>query len=344
MKYGYTILVSLLLLAGSVQEGFCQQPDSVKKLIDTALYFMQTKSLFANNVDWQKVKDSEYSHTINAKTFYDAFPALAFAYRQLKDAHGMLAIDDSSYRYPSSINFDSVLSPGIKKEFLKGPKIVTHYFDNDIAYLRVPSMNVFTQEDIDKKGNMLRDSLCMLLSKNPKRIIIDLRMNSGGNFAPMTSGISPLFMQTVLGYSVDRDTNFLSATKLKDGVVLDDSGHALVNINNNCSLHKPITIAVLLGPSTISSGEILAAFLKQQHNVKTFGESTGGFCNATEGFVFMNEHAYILLAVSKIADAGKHIYKDMFIQPDVFVKSADDYENLSADPTIMAAIKWLKTK
>ena len=47
------------------------------------------------------------------------------------------------------------------------------------AYLRVPAMNVTWQEAMDEKANLLRDLLCMLLSKNPRGIVLDLRMNSG---------------------------------------------------------------------------------------------------------------------------------------------------------------------
>jgi len=34
------------------QEASAQIPDSVKSYIDSALYFMEAKSLFANNINW----------------------------------------------------------------------------------------------------------------------------------------------------------------------------------------------------------------------------------------------------------------------------------------------------
>ena len=170
-----------------------QTPDSVKVYIDSALYFMQTKSLNGKHLDWNKIRDSVRIKASDAKNYKEAFPAIAYAFQQLKDYHGVLAGVDTFYRYPPPVNFDEVLSPGLKKEFLKGPKIVTAFLDGSIAYLRIPGMNVTTQEDIDDRANKLRDSLCLLLNKNPKSIIIDLRMNSGGNSAPMVSGIGPLF-------------------------------------------------------------------------------------------------------------------------------------------------------
>ncbi len=325
------------------QEASAQIPDSVKSYIDSALYFMEAKSLFANNINWPQTKDSVYSKAHGAKTYQEAGPAIAYAFYQLKDYHGIFANEDTSYRYPAPINFEEALSKGIKAAFLKGPRIATHYFDGSIAYLRVPSMNVFTQADIDKRANMLRDSLCMLFLKKPKQLILDLRMNSGGNAAPMITGLSPLFKDSLLGFGVDRNGNFLQPTKLKEGVLLDETGNKLVQIGSPCAEQVNLPVAVLIGPSTISSGEILTVYLKQQKNVRVFGEATPGFCNATEGFLFMNNNGYLLLSVNKIADGKKKVYTDMFVKPDVYIKSDDNYDNLLADPTVIAAMKWLKS-
>ena len=318
-----------------------QTPDSIKSYLDTALYLMQTKALNARGLDWNKITDTTYLKAAGVKSYRDAFPAIAFAFEKLKDYHGVVAGEDTFYRYPPPINFEEVLSPGIKKEFLKGPKIKTAFLNSSIAYLRIPGMNVTRQEDMDDKANKLRDSLCMLLKQHPKGIIIDLRMNTGGNTAPMVSGIGPFFHISLLGYGVDRDGNLLEPTKLKDGILLDEKGNKMVTIKNSCPTSKTIPIAVLIGRSTVSSGEILAVYLKQQANVKFFGEPTAGFCNATEGFSFMNGKGYLLLSVNRVADAGKHIYQDMMVYPDVYNKNEDNYDNLPDDTTVKAALKWL---
>jgi carboxyl-terminal processing protease len=125
---------------------------------------------------------------------------------------------------------------------------------------------------------------------------------------------------------------------------LDDNGKKMVTVKTSCSIKKTIPIAVLIGPSTVSSGEILAAYLKQQDNVKVFGEPTPGFCNATEGFSFMNGKGYLLLSVNRIADARKYVYQQMLVRPDITIKSEDNYDNLVGDPTVNAAIKWLNQK
>ncbi|MGV3529848.1 MAG: S41 family peptidase [Flavisolibacter sp.] len=341
MRTKILLLTFLTVISKSL---LAQMPDSVKNYVDSALYFMQTKSLNGKDLDWQQIRDTVYQKAAGAKTYNEAFPAIAYGFRHLKDYHGMLAGADSFYRYPPPVNFEDVLSPGIKKEFRKGQRIVTAFPGDHVAYLRIPGMNVTRQEDMDLQANKLRDSLCMLLEKNPAGIIIDLRMNTGGNSAPMLSGIGPLFQGKLLGYGVDRDGKFLEATRLEDGVVLDEKGNKMVNIKNSCGLQRVIPIAVLIGPSTVSSGEILAAFLKQQANVQLFGEATPGFCNATEGFSFANGNGYLLLSVNRIADAQRHVYDELLVRPGVYVKAADDYSNLPADPTVKAALDWLHSR
>lgn len=332
------LFFTLIFFSGS----FGQMPDSVKTYIDSALYFMQAKSLFSNEVNWDATRDSVYFKAKTAGTYKEAFPAIVFAFQQLKDFHGMVANADTFYRYPSPVNFEEKISAAIKKEYLKGNRFVTAPLQNSVGYLRVPSMNVNNPAGIDQLANRLRDSLCDLLQKYPTGLIIDLRMNSGGNSVPMISGLGPLFSDSLQGYGVDRDGHFLSPVKLKDGVVADESGNKMVNVMKTCVLSSKLRIAVLIGPATFSSAEILAAFLKQQSNVKLFGEPTAGLCNSTEGFLFMNNQGYLLLTVNFIADAKKHVYSNMHVDPTVFVKSADNYENLSADPTVMAAMQWLK--
>ncbi|GGD14147.1 hypothetical protein GCM10011343_01510 [Flavobacterium orientale] len=325
----------------SYTEALTQVNDSVRNYIDSALNIMQTKALNGKGLDWEAIKVTAYQKAAIAKNTKEAFPALQYAFEQLKDYHGVVANADTFYRYPPPKDFSTALSPGIKEEFLKGNRIVTAVLPENIAYLRVPGMMVIDEAEVHKNANMLRDSLCMLLNEKPRGIIIDLRMNVGGNSAPMQSGIGPLFNASVLGYSVNRDGQISSEIRLKDGVTVDAEGNKTIAITTSCSASSTMPIAVLIGPSTVSSGEILAALLKAQPNVKLFGETTPGFCNATEGFYIMENKGYLLLSVSRIADATKHIYQEMLVEPHVYVKSDDNYVDLTADPTVKLALHWL---
>jgi carboxyl-terminal processing protease len=221
----------------------------------------------------------------------------------------MVAEPDTFARYPLHVNFEKLNSAGLKKEAAKGPRIVTAMLDNRVAYLRVPTMLVNRQQAMNLIANQLRDSLCLLAANHPSGFIIDLRINNGGNSAPMLSGLGPLFHLPVLGYNVSRDGKITSPVKMVNGVVLDDDGKATVDIKNNCEIDPTVPIAILFGPSTTSSAEITAAFLKQQPHTRSFGQPTPGYCSATEGFLFAKQQGYLLLTVNRIADA-----KNIFIE------------------------------
>jgi carboxyl-terminal processing protease len=306
---------------------------------------MQTRSLYAKHLDWKKIRDTVYLKAGKAKNYSQVFPALSYAFFQLKDDHGMVAGPDTFARYPSHINFDKLNSAGLKKEAAKGPRIVTALLGNHIAYLRVPTMIVNRQKAMDLIANQLRDSLCLLAAQHPRGFIIDLRINNGGNSAPMLSGLGPLFHLNILGYGVSREGQMISPVKMLNGTVLDDQGKATVDIKNSCKIDPVVPIAVLFGSSTTSSAEITAAFLKQQPHTRSFGEPTPGFCSATEGFLFGRQQGYLLLTVNRIADAKKHVYQDLVVRPDVLINSKDDnFDDLNADPTVKAALLWLSQK
>lgn len=340
MKIKLIVLSTIfhLLIVG---KSMAQMPDSVKTYIDSALYIMESKSLFAKNVNWKNVRDSTYQLGKNANNIQESFIAIKYAFEQLNDSHGILASQNDYHRIPLPINFSEVLSPGIKSEFLKGNRFVHQLLPGKIAYLRVPTMPITEQEDIDDLGNTLRNLLCELLTENPSGLILDLRMNSGGNSAPMLSGLGPVFHKEVIGYGVDKDGNLLHEIKLTDGVVIGENGEKMVNIQNSCMTNPEMPIAVLIGPSTASSGEILAYLLQSQPNIRAFGEPSLGFCNATQGFFFMEQKGYLLLTVQMIADANQSINIDMKVIPDVYIKSDDNYENLLEDVTVIPAIDWI---
>src|SRR3954451_24770410 len=109
-----TLLVVLLFFNN--KNLIAQNPDSIKRYIDSALYLMQTKSLNGKNLNWNQIQDTTYLKAAGAKSYKEAFPAIAYAFQQLKDYHGVVAGEDTFYRYPPPVNFDKVLSPGIKKE------------------------------------------------------------------------------------------------------------------------------------------------------------------------------------------------------------------------------------
>ncbi len=120
---------------------------------------------------------------------------------------------------------------------------------------------------LKKLGQALRDSLCKLNLKDLKGIIVDLRLNTGGNMYPMISGIAPLLGNGKAGSFVDNG-KILNSWFIKDGNLLVND-NAYITLQNNCNPGKNIKIALLIGPATASSGEATAISFIGKKECKT---------------------------------------------------------------------------
>jgi carboxyl-terminal processing protease len=341
MKFKVILLNTILILCCGLAKGQVFSNPQIQHYVDSALIIMEHKSLYADMVDWGYVKAEVYSQTANVETIGECFEALKYAFNQLNDHHGIFANADTLYRLPVQKDYSVQLSQGIKEEYLKGPRIVKEVLSGNIAYLRVPSIQVLEDEKVMKEANALRESLCGLLNSNPRALILDLRMNNGGNSVPMQSGLGPLFTSDTIGYMADKDHKLYSPIVLKNGVsVLEDGNYAVI-MEHHCSCPDNLPIAILIGPATASSGEILGLILAAQDNTILIGEPSGGFLNATEGFLWMEKQSYMILSVSRMADRHKKINQKMILEPDIYVKSDDNYDNLEEDITIQKAKEWI---
>lgn len=179
----------------------------------------------------------------------------------------------------------------------------------------------------------MRDQLCQLSPNQLKGIIVDLRLNTGGNMNPMIGGIAPLLENGIAGYFVANGKS-ISSWKIKDGNIAGKT-----HISNNCNVNKNIKIAVLTGAATGSSGEITAISFIGMPNVKVIGENTAGYTSANTD-IKIADNLYYLLANSYEADRNKKEYKS-FIEPDLKVTGGDHFDDLQKDEKIKEALQWI---
>ncbi|RYF87420.1 MAG: hypothetical protein EOO03_10660 [Chitinophagaceae bacterium] len=210
----------------------------------------------------------------------------------------------------------------------------------DIAYLRIPAMNVYTQQQIDYCANWLADSVRSMASNNPGGWIIDLRINGGGHIIPMMSGIASFFPEGTVSYYLDKNNQPVGHSAIKNKIYFqDDSLRA--SIKNALPDLSKARVAVLIGRGTGSSGEGVAFNFMNRKKTKLFGENSAGVANATEGFVFNNEQSYFLLTTSKLGNKNKKPAPET-LKPHVQVPVQDDFETPPHDAAVKAALKWLK--
>lgn len=332
-------LYFLFLFTISYFASHAQLHDSTRRYVNACVDLMQKESLYSNRVNWKTIRDSVNLQLEQAHSSRQAEETVIWVFKQLQDNHGFYGGIDTSYRY-SKPGPERVFSAGILEEYKKPRAVKTALLDNGIAYYKMPAVLIGSNTTKMKQwANLLTDSLCKLEAQQPRAYIIDLRMNNGGNSEPMWQALKHLLGEKNRTYMADAKKKILPDEN--DSATLAYKAAAVPD--HPCVFRKNIPVAVLIGPGTASSGEIMALSFTTRANTKLFGEPTIGVANVTNGFPVLDK-GYLLLTVGYIANARKKVLADYFIQPDLFIKSDDNYATPEKDITVQAAMQWLNTR
>lgn len=171
-----------------------------------------------------------------------------------------------------------------------------------IAWIEVPPLITFGPHGVEKGQSykaLLKDTLTRLDSEAACGWIVDLRENVGGNMWPMLDGLDPLLGAGPFGYFVTRGKALQPWLRTADGI---SPFAALAAIDRPAFTlsHSDRPIAVLLGPHTVSSGEMVAIALHSPQS-RSFGSATAGY---TTGNVVhkLADGAVLLLTETRVAD------------------------------------------
>ncbi|MDM8177772.1 S41 family peptidase [Olivibacter sp. 47] len=337
-------LAKYLLLIVSLLSGLYSQAQQ-HTLLDRIIRQTQEGSVYRKRLLWDTLKPQIYAayNTAGTDTLVALRAAVGLMLDKLDDNHSFILYKGKYIGRAGRRNTMDRLNQQTKNALKKqlGSPVHIAKLANGIAYISVPGMPAGPKDGPDKAhilGQKLRDSLCSLDLSRLKGIIVDLRLNTGGNMYPMIGGLGPLLGDGNAG-SFIRDGKILSTWGIKRSNVYLGR-RAFTTINNNCKPNRKLKIAVLIGPVTSSAGEATAISFIGKKNVKSFGEPTSGLITANQ-MMALAADVYYYLSVSTEADRnGKEYTKP--IQPDELIMDGDNFENLHADQKVIAALKWLE--
>lgn len=332
-----SLLAVLLLL--SVFPIHAQQPDSVRIFIDSALQVMQKNSIFSKQVNWKNMTASVQRMSKNARTYKEAAPAIKYAFNALDDKHGWLVFGDEEYRNPKFKPDTGRISENIKLVASKGPKIYCSVVNDNYAYVSIPFFGGQTAEQMQRFGQQIQDSLCKVITASNKGIIIDLRLNAGGNIAPMLAGVSNVLGNDDVSITANDKGQITGRTTIQGNKVMMD-GTMRTSLTNNCADLTKLPVAVIIGPVTGSSGEALALGFIGRDKAILIGEATAGYTTANDGFLLAGRKYGMVLSVDYMTDRFGNVYEDK-VKPDIEVIGGDDFFNHTKDKKIQAALEWL---
>jgi len=177
-------------------------------------------------------------------------------------------------------------------------------------------------------------------NKKVEGLVIDFRMNRGGDVGYAFPGLSQLF-------NVDPTLNFYYCFRT-------NSNHLAFSLSNQWTWDLPFTptnspfdrpIAVLIGPACGSAGDFVASLIRFHPKVRSFGKPTnGGFAAGVYYVAQFNEwriDAPTIGIYSNVAGEGYLIHKG--VQPDEKVWLTRDGVAKGKDDVVERALAWINT-
>ena len=306
--------------------------DAARAYLNNALDIMQRGSINKNQIDWASLRAQALATASGSQVSSDTYPAIVLALGQLGDRH-------SSFVYPNGQE-----SVPVGATPLQGAQMRAQFIGADIAWILLPST-------YDAGAISWQDQAQRLVSDmdrgKPCGWIVDLRRNPGGNMWPMIAAIGPLLGEGQLGSFVTPDsirTTWFYSAEGESGLVNSGQRIVLSKVESPYQLQRPgPPVAVIIGPSTASSGEAVAVAFHGRALTRFFGEATYGVPTANS-LMPLGDGAAINLTVGADVDRNGVMFWPRPLLPDDFRNATVVDPNSSADMSIEAATLWLRSQ
>jgi C-terminal processing protease CtpA/Prc len=337
---------------------------AAKAYLEHVLDLMQKNALHKKSIDWPKVSKETFAHAKGAQTTFDTYPAIAFAFTQLREHHTWLQLPDTlsgEKRQAIAAEMmkirlgdaqkDTTASPFAPRKQMEGHMIVQD--GKRFAYVVVP-MCIPLYSEWEKNGPYFEEfaeklhGIAMdLQSQKPQGWIIDLRGNQGGNMWPMLAGIGLVIGEGDLGAFVSSDDEHEVWFYKTGSAGIKEAGKE--EIANEIkqplfALPDQPWVAVLFDRSTGSSGEAVAIAFAGRPRERSFGERTAGFSTSNQMYP-LSDGASLFLCNGIEADRTGKLYPDG-LEPDVKVPgpTGRPAPGEQDDAALLAAEQWLAAR
>jgi carboxyl-terminal processing protease len=322
------IICSLVML-GFPLPAHAEPAPAAKTYLDQALELIRLHHRKVAKSDWQTISANAQSEIANAKLPQETYPAIRRVLTALNEPHSFLI-------EPSAVPAQNSVQEQKKQD--TGPKLAAPEWkleDGRFGVLTLPELN--TLGDLERKKaiayeSAVQDGLTTMDKKSICGWIVDLRQNSGGNMWPMLWGLDPLLGPSPFAAFLAMDGRKENWVRAK-GHIFPTSENLPETPASFQLKHSVAPVAVLLGPNTASSGEMVAIAFIGRKDVRHFGNPTAGLTSGNTVHP-LSDGAYLLLTGTGVVDRFGREYSGPII-PD---------EQTEDEKTMSVAKNWLKTK
>lgn len=213
---------------------------------------------------------------------------------------------------------------------------------DDIGYVAVPHFFSWGRE---ASFAAEADRIVAAVDERPTRgWVVDLRLDRGGTYTPMVTGVGAIlgngrFVGWRSAHGRQWWVSYEGGRITQDGREVSD----YFGPDGPTALRHPNPpVAVLVGPSTASSGEVTTLAFVGRPDTRLFGERTAGRTTSIVGHALF-DGSHIGLAVAAMTDrtGATHLPG---IDPDEAVPTDWATFGTPDDPVITAALAWLNTQ
>lgn len=292
----FTTVVGLLIAIG----GFILTPQAsaspvAEQYAERALELVAERHLNSRKADWKKLKAEFRQRLSGDETTSDTYTDIEWLLMQLGEKHSFLI-------RPGALKQQGVTTSG-KRATTSMPQVT--WVGRDIRLVNLPPLITFGAEG-EMLGRQYEASLRQELSdpSTPPICgwIVDLRQNTGGNMWPMLNGLGSLLGPSPLGYFMYPDGSNVPWVRVNGRISTGErSMRPTPKQSSDNKLPIPMPVAVLIGPNTMSSGEMVAIAFRGRTNTRFFGSPSAGL---TTGDVphTLSDGAVLVLTETGIAD------------------------------------------
>ncbi|MEM8583046.1 MAG: S41 family peptidase [Bacteroidota bacterium] len=318
-----------------VEEVSLQEPelaDSLRYYIDTFFSIARSEALGREAIDWDRLERDVLMLSSEANSLVDLHPNLAYAARRI-NKHSLFVLPQVVRQWRGEDN-DEIAN---RKTFLPSMEFSSgRRINSRTAYISMPGVNSGHEPSLQKFADSLQQLIRELDSPETDSWVLDLRNNTGGNCWPMLAGVGPFLGEGVCGYFMNMDGSDKTAWRYNSqGSFIDTSLVTPLSQPAYTLLNAQARIAVITGPRTGSSGEVVTIAFRAMDHVRSFGQPTAGYSTTNTSF-FMPDGAMLLLTISVYGDRESIAYGEE-VEPDEIVDQSIDGKDMALE----RAVEWL---
>lgn len=275
-----------------------------KAYLDQAIELIRANHRKSAQGDWPKINAEAQLRIADAKSTKDTYPAIRSILATLNEPHSFL-IDP--IEAASSQGNQQAKQPNVAN---KPPMPAWQIENRRFGVLTLPGLIMLGDSGWQKGQDYMNTARNGLIKMDKNKIcgwVIDLRQNDGGNMWPMMWSVDPLLGPSPFGAFLPVKGKTEKWVRAQDQIF--PTSETLPETVPNFRLkHETAPLAVLIGPGTGSSGEMMAIAFIGRKNVRVFGNPSYGFTSANKTYP-LNDGAFLVLTETSVSDrSGKEYF------------------------------------